>query len=231
MRITAWNCQMAFRNDYQKLMDSLRPDIAIITECENEERLKNVAFNNLVWKGDNLNKGIGIFSFSKNYHLELHNEYIEEIKDVIPVKVTGRKEFTLFGCWAKKELNYIFGITDSLEKYMKTISGEILIAGDLNANQIWRESKDKGYTKFMTMLTKKEIHSCYHEWTKEEHGKEKMKTHFTRRDSNRGFHIDYCWASKDLLEQMNNVEIPEFEDWIDFSDHVPLNVEFKKEYN
>ena len=226
MKITAWNCQMAFRNDCQKLMDSFGPDIAIITECENEERLNNVTFDNLVWRGDNLNKGIGIFSFSKNYVIELHSEYKEEIKDVIPVKVTGTKEFTLFACWAKKELNYIFGITDSLEKYMKSISGDILIAGDLNANQIWRESKDKGYTEFMAMLKKKEIHSCYHEKFKEKHGKETKNTHYFRRDSERGFHIDYCLASKELLKQMFDVKIPKFEDWIEHSDHVPLNVIF-----
>jgi len=226
MKITAWNCQMAFRNDSQKLIDSFGPDIAIITECENEERLKNIQFKDIVWKGDNLNKGIGIFSFSNDYQVELHSNYNKEIKDVIPIRVTGNKEFTLFACWAKKELNYIFGITDSLEKYMKSISGDILIAGDLNANQIWRESKDKGYTKFMAMLKKKEIHSCYHEWTKEEHGKETKNTHFTHRDSARGFHIDYCLASKKLLEQMTDVKVPEFNDWIDYSDHVPLNVIF-----
>ncbi len=224
MKITAWNCQMAFRNDHQKLMTSFGPDIAIITECENEERLKNVQFNDIVWKGDNLNKGIGIFSFSKDYCLELHREYKEEIKDVIPVKVTGTKEFTLFACWAKKEFEYIKGVTESLETYMRHISGNIIIAGDLNANRKWNDGEK--YTKFLKFLKANEIHSCYHEKFNEEHGKETKNTHYFRRDSERGFHIDYCLASNELLKQMIDVKIPEFEDWIEHSDHVPLNITF-----
>jgi hypothetical protein len=63
MKLTAWNCQMAFRKDYRNFKDAIGPDIAVITECEDEERLKNkVFFKEVIWKGRNANKGIGIFS-------------------------------------------------------------------------------------------------------------------------------------------------------------------------
>ena len=227
MKLTAWNCQMAFRKDYLNFRNSIGPDIAVITECEDEERLKNrVTFKEIIWKGMNANKGIGIFSFSDNYHLTLHDHYNEDIKDVIPVAVTGKHNFTLFACWAKKELYYIHGITNSLEEYMGSISGDILIAGDLNANQIWRGDEDPDYTKFIGILEKEGIRSCYHEWCKEEHGKETRNTHYFRRDPDRGFHIDYCLASQNLLNCLAHVEIPEYGTWIEYSDHVPLSVIF-----
>ena len=34
------------------------------------------------------------------------------------------------------------------------------------------------------------------------------------------------FESKELLKQMIDVKIPEFEDWIEHSDHVPLNITF-----
>ena len=88
---------MAFRKDYPNFKDAIGPDIAVITECEDENRLKNrVTFKEIIWKGMNANKGIGIFSFSDNYHLTLHDHYNEDIKDVIPVAVTGELQFLYY---------------------------------------------------------------------------------------------------------------------------------------
>ena len=36
------------------------------------------------------------------------------------------------------------------------------------------------------------------------------------------YHIDYCFASQDILNQVKKVEIGKYEDWTMYSDHSPL---------
>ena len=38
--------------------------------------------------------------------------------------------------------------------------------------------------------------------------------------------IDYCFVSKSLIEKITNVEIGEYDDWMEFIDHCPLIVDF-----
>lgn len=42
------------------------------------------------------------------------------------------------------------------------------------------------------------------------------------RKSNKKYHIDYCFCSKEYLK---NAEIGEFNEWIRLSDHMPLVVD------
>ena len=66
MKIIEWNCQGAFRTKNEKILE-LKPDLLIILECENEEKLNfgkdTPQPNDFYWysKGK---KGIGIFSYS-----------------------------------------------------------------------------------------------------------------------------------------------------------------------
>jgi exonuclease III len=38
--------------------------------------------------------------------------------------------------------------------------------------------------------------------------------------------LDYCFASRFFIEKISNVKIGEYEDWVKFSDHCPLIVDF-----
>ena len=73
MRITAWNCNMQFRNKY-KYIKHLNYDIGVISECESLDKIRNVSsdidYKDAIWIGDNHNKGLGIFSFS-DFNLKL----------------------------------------------------------------------------------------------------------------------------------------------------------------
>jgi exonuclease III len=46
------------------------------------------------------------------------------------------------------------------------------------------------------------------------------------RHKDKPYHIDYCFASKDLLDKVSSVEIGDYDDWIKYSDHVPVVVTF-----
>lgn len=39
--------------------------------------------------------------------------------------------------------------------------------------------------------------------------------------------LDYCFASKSIIEKIIKVEIGKYEDWIELSDHCPLIVDIE----
>jgi len=75
-------------------------------------------------------------------------------------------------------------------------------------------------------LKQKKIYSTYHQFYGQEQGKEKHPTLFMYRHQDKPYHIDYCFASIDFMNKLNNVEVGTYEDWTKFSDHVPLIVTF-----
>jgi len=46
-----------------------------------------------------------------------------------------------------------------------------------------------------------------------------------QRNINKPYHIDYCFASADLLNKVKNIEIGTYENWSAFSDHAPLTID------
>ena len=65
----------------------------------------------ILWYGNNQNKGLGVFSYS-NYKFKLLNIHNADLKIILPIAVTGGKiDFTLFAIWANnpqdRDYNYI----------------------------------------------------------------------------------------------------------------------------
>jgi len=94
---------MAFRKKAAFIL-AHNPDIAVISECESPEKLKFPngvqTPNDIIWYGANLNKGIGVFSYS-DYRLQLLDCHNPDFKNILPIAVTGGKvNFTLFAVWA-----------------------------------------------------------------------------------------------------------------------------------
>jgi len=50
---------------------------------------------------------------------------------------------------------------------------------------------------------------------------------FCHRSSGKTYHIDYCFASDDMMAKLKNFEIGEFDQWKKYSDHAPIIVEFE----
>jgi hypothetical protein len=94
---------MAYRKKAGFLLTH-NPDIVIVPECENPERLKfgvdTKKSTQTFWYGENQHKGIGVFSYS-NYKFKLLKVHNPAIKTVLPLSVTGGEfDFTLFAVWA-----------------------------------------------------------------------------------------------------------------------------------
>ena len=231
MRIIEWNCQGAFRLKNKEVLD-LRPDILIVPECEQEEKLQFGRLtpqpNDFLWYGDTGKKGIAIFSYS-NYKFRLLKEFNSNFRYIVPLEVTdGTNSFLLFAIWAMDNKQnplsrYIGQVWNAINHYQKSLQENSILIGDFNSNQIWDEKERVGnHTDVVDFLKLHNIESLYHKQYKEEHGKESRKTFFMYRKVERPYHIDYVFASKEIIKNGFNLKLEASEKWIDKSDHVPI---------
>ena len=227
---------MAFRKKAYSILTQ-KPDILIIVECEHPDKLLFSTDipkpTDSLWFGKNLHKGLAIFSYGsfRFKTLENHNE---EFKMIISIEVTGNNyDFNLFLVWAHntndKEGRYITQVWKAIIHYGKLLTDKpTMLIGDFNSNVIWDYKKHKlgNHAGVVKMLEDIGIYSTYHVHLKQTQGKEQHPTYYMYRYKNKPYHIDYCFASKDLLEKVSSVQVGEFNEWIKYSDHVPLIVTF-----
>ena len=225
---------MKFREDH-KIIFPLNPDIVIIPECENINRIDLGSFSDKVtdsyWIGDNESKGLGVFTFN-GFKIELYENYNDKYKYILPLIISRENEtYNLIGCWTKKVeggLEYVQNLGLSLEDYNSFLNHDkVIICGDLNSNQIWdKSSKYPNHTDVVEILSKKGISSSYHGFYDEKHGQETIPTYFHYHQKERPFHIDYCFLSKSLIDRLKKIEIGKYDDWMKYSDHVPMIIDF-----
>jgi hypothetical protein len=145
MRLVAWNSSMGLPRKIAALR-SLRPDIAILSEVANPERLRTalpeLADIPIVWVGTNPNKGLAVISFTGS-ELALDCSYRTTNRYIAPVQVTGQKSFRLLAVWdhndRKEGLNrrpgpLLRALDDSFD-FCK--QGDLIVAGDFNNNPQW----------------------------------------------------------------------------------------------
>lgn len=238
MKIVAWNAGMAFRKKIDKILP-LKADILVISECEKPEKwrqiVKEKGINKFLWEGDNNpNKGIGIITFDERYKIEIHPDYDRSFRYIVPIKVSADKqEFIMFAVWSqkgeKRYSSYIGQIYLALEKYASLLKEPCIIVGDWNSNKVFDHIKRvKTHSEVVKFLEGFEIKSAYHQFSKEKQGEESKATHYFRKEKGRPFHIDYLFASEIFLEQLKSFKIGSCEEWIEFSDHMPIIAEFNK---
>lgn len=226
---------MAFRNKAQYIL-AHKPDILIVPECEHPDKLKYKpglpASTDILWFGKNQHKGLGIFSYSK-FRFKVLANHNEDLRMIIPVAVSdGHFSFTLFAVWAwnpdDPDGRYVEQVWKAINYYegILTNEGTILI-GDFNSNTIWDKKYRVGnHSTVVEKLAEKGIHSVYHRHFNQVQGKEKHPTLYLYRHKNKPYHIDYCFASEDLIGKLKSVEIGEHRQWKKYSDHVPVIVSF-----
>ncbi|MBC8048220.1 MAG: endonuclease/exonuclease/phosphatase family protein [Fimbriimonadaceae bacterium] len=236
MRIITWNCNMAYRKKAKYVL-ALTPDIVIIPECEHPDNLKWDAYTkiptDICWEGMNINKGLGVFSYS-NYKFEMLDEYNPDIKTIIPIRIKNKKkEFILFAVWANNNADagyqYVGQIWKAIHFYDKILSANnIIFIGDLNSNTIWDKPKRQhNHTAVVKMFQERNIFSVYHKHFNQIQGREEHSTLYMYRHNDKTYHIDYCFASSEFCNRLKDVQIGGYDNWIKFSDHMPLIVDFK----
>jgi len=226
---------MAFRKKASLLL-AHKPDIVIIPECENPDKLKFddgiPTPNDIFWFGNNQNKGLGVLSYS-NYKFQLDETHNPDYRIVLPLTATNKKfSFTLFAIWANnpqdKGFEYVGQIWKALNFYDGLLKNKrTMLVGDFNSNTIWDKPRREGnHSTVVDLLARKGIHSTYHKFFDQKQGQEEHNTLFMYRHKDKSYHIDYCFASADLIKKLTSVEVGAHSNWSKHSDHTPLIVTF-----
>jgi exonuclease III len=234
MKIVSWNCNGAFRNKFQNLIE-IDADIYVIQECENPVSSKNNEYKtwaiNHLWIGDNDHKGLGIFANeSVNLkRLDWSNIYEDHsVKYFLPCTVNNT--FQLLGVWAHSNNSPNFGYIGQMWKYLqinKNMFEKIVIAGDFNSNSIWDEwDRWWNHSDVVKELNEQGIRSLYHEFNNEEQGKESISTFYLQKKLEKPYHIDYFFASRNLINNFQEYIVEDFKNWKSISDHVPIILKF-----
>lgn len=234
LKVMTWNCNMAFRKK-AALIDSYKPDILIVPECEHPDKLifeLERQPNDVFWYGDNVHKGLSVFSFT-DFKIKLLPYHNPDFKWILPLKISNSTEkLTVFAIWANnpkdKNFEYVGQIWKALNHYEAKIKRKnTFLIGDFNSNTIWDKPRRAGnHSTIVDILAKKKIHSTYHAYFKSEQGQEPHPTFFLYRHLDKPYHLDYCFASNDWLKKLKKVDVGAFDNWVNASDHVPLIVEF-----
>lgn len=235
MKIITWNCNMAFRKKADIILTH-QPDILIVPECEHPDKLlfkpDTPKPTDLLWFGQNRNKGLGIFSYC-NFHFKTLDVYNESFKMVIPIAVSdGQFAFTLFAIWANNPKDpdgpYVTQVWKAINHYDALLtSTQTILIGDFNSNTIWDKSRREGnHSTVVRLLEAKGIYSVYHKHFNQVQGSEQHPTLYMYRCKDKSYHLDYCFVSSAIAEQLQSVEIGDFDFWCKYSDHVPVIVTF-----
>lgn len=216
---------MAFRKKAEQIL-SYQPDILIVPECEHPDKLifplSIKRPTDTLWQGTNPHKGLCVFSYS-DYRFKLLEVHNPEINTVLPIEVTGGEfDFTMFAIQSGR--GYIRQIWKALLHYEPLIkSVQTMLVGDYNSNTIWDKKHRHGtHSEMVEELKKKGIISAYHHHHEQNQGEETHPTLNMFRHKDKPYHIDYCFVSGDILENLSSVKVGTYDDWHVLSDHMPL---------
>jgi hypothetical protein len=242
MRLVVWNANMALHRKLSLLIDQLRPDVAVISECANDEVLtrrlhgQRALWTSMLWAGRNPNKGVGVFAFG-DYHLSAWPVIDPLLEWVVPATVTGATNFSLLGIWAMNHrasnARTVPGSWPQPAVALQTYNllGPTILAGDCNHNVVWDRPGTPAANHARNLQAAQEagLVSAYHQWFGEEQGAELQPT-FHRRGLAANLpahHIDYVFIPEAWSSRLAGVTVGSAQEWVlaGHSDHVPLTVE------
>jgi exodeoxyribonuclease-3 len=241
MRVVTWNCNMALDRKVDALL-ALAPDIAIVCECAEPERLRSRSKSSWiegepVWIGRNPHKGLAVFAFN-GFAVRLAEAYHPSLRYVAPVHIDGPTSCNLLAVWAQNasagsiRKHQLGPLRRSFSRY-RSFLGErpALIAGDLNSNTVWDKPgwRINHSTKVRILEESFGLVSAYHAVRGEAHGQESEPTLYWRDRTKHGptYHIDYVFLPAGWIGKVRHLSIGSFEAWCGagLSDHVPVMVE------
>lgn len=233
MRILSWNCNGAFRKKIERT-DVFDADLLVIQECEDPSESTN-AFQNRVgpnyfWRGDNKNRGIGIF-WNGTTKVEILDWEDDGLQIFLPCRLN--KNTVLIGVWTKYANSPSYGYIGQFWKYLqlhkdKLVDQKVLIAGDFNSNVRWdKPHRWWNHSDVVRELEEIGIVSLYHKLNKLPQGSEPQPTLFLQRNLDKPYHVDHIFASKKLISENARHTIGAADEWLRHSDHMPILAELQ----
>ncbi len=225
MKIATWNANMAFRKKQHYFMEVFDPDVFVIQECESPEFFENCAYKPLFWTGNNKHKGLAVFSKLPVTAIDgprcAAKHYLAFTVD----------KLTFIGIWAMNdklfpENRYIGQVWNIVNHYQGLLDSNSIILGDFNWNVYW-DCNPKyplvgNFRNVIEKFSRFNIVSGYHKYFQEDFGTETNPTEFLQRKLEKSYHVDFIFLTEG--QTIQDFFIGQYQDWIKYSDHMPLCV-------
>jgi exonuclease III len=224
VKILTWNCNLQFSKK-SKLIDSFDADVLVIQECEYLPVDYKSGYQ-LFWQGRNTKKGLAVLVRGSE------SVRVESDETAFAYFLPIQTEYGLLvGVWSFNQRSKKFGIkvsgylVDALETFENVIASNtrVIIAGDFNSGPRWdlKRFHRNNFRLIQEELIRRGFRSSYHEAFSEVPGSESLNTHFHQRNPDKGYHIDYVFSKGYHVDE---VQVGEYLEWNETSDHVPLVV-------
>ncbi len=205
---------------------ALRPDIAILPECASPDvraaRPVYDAATSHAWNGRLPTKGLAVLTFGDFRLTRLPPRASSD--HALPVRIDGPVRLHVLAVWTQHP-HYIEGAHRALDAHGRLFAkGPGVVAGDLNSNAIFDANRVLNHSRFVERMRELAMFSAYHAHYREKHGAESRPTFFLYRHRHRPFHFDYVFLPDRWRRAVRSVELGAPDDWLAWSDHLPLTV-------
>lgn len=223
MKILSWNCNCKFREKFKEII-KYNADVYVIQECEDPKKCSNKEYlefaKNFFWCGNDKNKGLGIFAKDK-IEMKKNDWKSYCLQNFLSVNLNNK--YNLLGVWACKPYIEEYYIYQNIN--IDNFNENTIIIGDFNSNKIWdKYNKNRNHSIVVNELKNKGLESIYHYYFNETQGNESKNTFYLYRHLDKGYHIDHCFANKEIVKKY---QILFEEKWLKYSDHIPIMLEVK----
>lgn len=231
MRIVTWNCRVGGFRRKAKHIAPLKPDILAVQEVEPLDNVQLLdgecqpTYRDRMSFPDFPRRSIGMFSYT-----DTKLNAVDLLDPMFSFRryeaQRGNLTFNVVGVWpyatksAKTSYRQAHDGIICHEKWIR--ERPTVVLGDFNNNASY---KDYGWKELKELIDSLGLVSAYHNYFKEEFGKETRPTHFHSGKETHGIHLDYCFLPSAWVPHITKVEVGAYSDWNKISDHVPLIVD------
>jgi exodeoxyribonuclease III len=233
MRLVTWNCRVGNFQQKAERIAALTPppDVLVVQEVENLDSVllfggaSQPNFRHRTIDSRFPKRGTGVFSYTGAEITSVDEENAPFGFQRYEVRLTGLS-FNLAAVWT-------WATKVSADSYRQAHQGlethgdwlrqrPTVVLGDFNMNEAGSGGKWRQLRKLLDSFG---LVSAYHTASGESFGAETQHTHFHKGDSQKPFHIDYCFIPSEWSQGIRGVNVPPHAEWRDVSDHVPLIVD------
>ena len=167
----------------------------------------------------------------KDKSARLHSSFNQDLINFLPIETDTLK---ILGVWAYNHRAVKFGDNvsgntfDAINHYKDWLSQDSkpsIFGGDFNNSIIWDKSNNENnFVNINKELEEIGFKSSYHYFREEGFGSEIQSTFFHTKNESKKYHIDYLYSK---FLKLSTIEVSEYADWIQLSDHCPVLSDFK----
>jgi len=217
MKIATWNVNRGPISDrLAELRTEYDADIVALQETSEPTDSRSTC----LWAGTLKHKGLSV---SSSLPFELVS-FEGETSPSIACRVLDSElgPFNILAMWAKPTPTYFADLSRTIELHRKFINEcHTILLGDFNMS-VRIHSKGKQFYLLNSLLNHDfDLHSAYHEYTKERFGMETMTTLYHLWGAAGCFHCDFVYIPGDWIPRVRSVKIPGYTK-LTTSDHRPV---------